>query len=235
MNRKYLAFDIETAKAMPADDYDWKSHRPLGISCAATCLEHASEPLIWHGGSNCRRLASHMNRREVGRLVDYLTEQVENGYTILTWNGVGFDFDVLAEESGLLQECRRLASNHVDMMFHVVCRLGYGVSLDSAARGMGLTGKKQGMTGASAPLLWAQGRRKEVLDYVAQDVRITLELAAACEARGFLRWITRSGRRLQMSLSNGWLTVKSAKRLPKPVTSWMSARWSRRRFTAWLR
>jgi hypothetical protein len=45
-------------------------------------------------------------------------------YTIVTWNGTGFDFDILAEESGMLAECKGLAVNHVDMMFHVLCRLG---------------------------------------------------------------------------------------------------------------
>ena len=51
---------------------------------------------------------------------------------------MGFDLDVVAEESGMFQECRRMARNHVDMMFHLLCLLGYGVSLDSAAKGMGL-------------------------------------------------------------------------------------------------
>lgn len=52
--------------------------------------------------------------------------------------GVGFDLDILAEESGLLEHCRDLAVSHVDMMFHILCRLGYGVGLDAAARGMEL-------------------------------------------------------------------------------------------------
>ncbi len=44
-------------------------------------------------------------------------------------------------------ECRTLTLGHVDMMFHVLCKLGYGVSLDAAARGMGLAGKPEGMNG----------------------------------------------------------------------------------------
>ena len=85
-----------------------------------------------------------MSQQEAVKLVEYLATQVRHGYTIVTWNGVGFDFDILAEESGMLDECRRLARDHVDMMFHVVCQLGFGVSLDSAARGMGMSGKRDG-------------------------------------------------------------------------------------------
>jgi hypothetical protein len=57
-----------------------------------------------------------MIREEAAELVQYLSAQVEHGYTLLTWNGVGFDLDVLAEESGLLETCRTLALAHVDTM-----------------------------------------------------------------------------------------------------------------------
>jgi hypothetical protein len=235
MKRKYLAFDIETVKVLPANDHDWRAHRPLGIACAATFLSDAPEPLVWQGDKNRRRPADRMQLSEVSALVNYLARQTKSGYTILTWNGVGFDLDVVAEEPGMFQECRRMARNHVDMMFHLLCFLGYGVSLDSAARGMGLPAGKQGMTGALAPRAWAEGEREEVLDYVARDVRITMELARRSEARGFLSWITRSGRKRQIPLPKGWLTVRSAERMPQPVASWMMARWSRMKFTAWLR
>jgi hypothetical protein len=153
----------------------------------------------------------------------------------VTWNGVGFDLDILAEESGMPEECRRLAAGHVDMMFHVLCRLGYGVRLDGAAKGMGLAGKPEGMNGAVAPALWAEGRREEVLAYVAQDVRTTLELATACEASGVMRWIARSGRVRTMRLpEEGWLSVEAARELSLPDTSWMDEPWSRGRFTEWM-
>ncbi len=156
------------------DSSDWKSQRPLGISCAATLLAGDKEPILWFGGNE----ADRMNREEAAKLVEYLSKQVANDYTLVTWNGLGFDLDILAEESDLLQPYRELASNHVDLMFHVVCRLDYGVSLDAAAKGMELAGKPEGMNGAKAPVLWAEGKREDVLRYVAQDVRTTLDLAA---------------------------------------------------------
>ena len=36
MGRNYLAFDIETAKDVPGPDFNWKRHRPLGITCIAS-------------------------------------------------------------------------------------------------------------------------------------------------------------------------------------------------------
>jgi hypothetical protein len=119
-------------------------------------------------------------------------------------------------------------------MFHLFCQLGYGVGLDRAAKAMGLAGKPEGMSGALAPRLWANGRRQEVLDYVAQDARTTLELARICEERGYLRWITHSGNVRTVALPRGWLNVGDAMNLPEPDTSWMSNPWPRSKFTGWL-
>ena len=134
----------------------------------------------------------------------------------------------------MLEACRQLAANHVDMMFHVLCRLGYGVGLNAAARGMGVQGKPEGMSGEVAPVLWARGEREKVLAYVGQDVRTTLDLATACEADGALRWVARSGKVRTMRLPDGWLTAEEALELPLPNTSWMDEPWPRERFTGWM-
>ncbi len=228
--RKYLAFDIETASTSKED---WHSCRPLGISCAATLLGDSGELRLWHGGDRANP-TDRMSREEAAALVRYLKDRTADGYTTVTWNGLGFDFDILAEESGMFSDCRRLAIAHVDMMFHAFCTLGHAVGMDAAARGMGVPGKLAGMTGASAPVLWAEGRRDEVLQYVAQDARTTLEVALKCESLGAMRWIARSGKLRSMGLPRGWLTVEEAGRLPEPDTSWMDEPWSRSRFTGWM-
>ena len=211
---------------LPDDLSDWKSHRPLGIACAATLLADSNELVLWHGEDK-------MTKEKAAALVHYLTSKVEEDYIILTWNGLGFDFDILAEESGLHSACRSLAFHHVDPMFHILCQRGFGVSLDAAAKGMDLAGKT--MSGADAPKLWAEGKREEVLQYVAQDVRTTIEVAAACEACGKFRWIAKSGNLRTMRLPCGWLTVDEADKLPMPNTSWMTDPWPREKFTDWMR
>ncbi|MDY7075538.1 MAG: ribonuclease H-like domain-containing protein [Chloroflexota bacterium] len=234
MARKYLAFDVEIAQELPEGERDWKTHRPLGITCAATLASDTEELLLWHSLTDDDHPADRMNRQDLVKLVNYLATLADDGYTLLTWNGLGFDFDILAEESGMIEACKQLASDHVDMMFHVFCKLGYPVGLDRAAKGMGLAGKPEGMSGALAPRLWAEGKRQQVLDYVAQDVRTTLALAHTCEKQRHLRWITRRGRTSRMALPSGWLTVRGALALPEPDTSWMSDPWPRSKFTGWL-
>ena len=79
------------------------------------------------------------------------------------------------------------------------------------------------------------GESRNRLEYVAQDVRTTAEVATACEACGNLRWIARSGKLRSMALPKGWLPVDLAERLPQPDTSWMSDPWQRSTFTEWMR
>ena len=164
MAHQYLAFDIETAKDVPGDDFNWRPHRPLGISCAATLASSTNQPLLWYGKTRDGLPEKRMSREATRQLVQYLSKMAADGFRILTWNGLGFDFDILAEESGAAASCRECALGHVDMMFHVFCSLGYPVALDKAAQGMGLPGKPPGMSGFKAPKLWAQGHFKKFLN-----------------------------------------------------------------------
>ncbi len=73
-------------------------------------------------------------------LVHDLQKLVKNGYTLLTWNGAGFDFQVLAQESGLFEECGELALHHIDMMLLVTFRKGWLLPLQKALEGACLEG-----------------------------------------------------------------------------------------------
>jgi hypothetical protein len=164
MKRKYLAFDIETAKDVPGEDFNWKPHRPLGICCAAALPVDAGQAIVWHGKTPTGSPAPRLSQREARQIVEELMRLVAEGYTLLTWNGLGFDLDVLGEEAESPQPCRALALDHVDMMFHVFCERGFPVALDKAAGALGIPGKPPGMSGVLAPRLWAQGRFQEVID-----------------------------------------------------------------------
>jgi hypothetical protein len=234
MKRKFLAFDVETASVLTEAQFqDWKRHRPLGVTCIASWASDAAAPKLWDArqpGST----ASRMSAAQLVEFVNYLDQMAAQGYTLLTWNGLGFDWDVVAEESGRREICRRLAFDHVDMMFHVFCTRGHPVGLDKAAMGLGIAGKPPGMSGVHAPQMWAEGRFEEVLEYVTHDVRITLEVARKCEQYSSFRWLTSRGSVSSMPLPQGWLTVKAARELGLPDTSWMSSPIPRSRFTEWI-
>ena len=242
MTDKYIAFDLEIAEEIPEGCTDWPSTRP-GISCAATIVG-GEEPILWHGYDlgYPATLAPGMGHRECRILALYLVGKALSGCTVITWNGLGFDFRVLVQEcaspvfAGMLKE---LASGplHIDMMFAFFCDKGFAVGLDAVAKGMGLEGKPKGMDGALAPKLWRQGREEQqaVLEYVAQDVRTTAEIYQVASERHQVNWLTRSGKTGLWRLPyQGWPSVSGALALPSPDVSWMDDPWPRSKFYGWL-
>jgi hypothetical protein len=227
---KYLAFDLEIAKEIPEDATDWKAHRPLGITCAAAASSDGSL-WNWYAQDESGAYSTSMPKEQCCHMVRML-QAIGSAYTILTWNGLGFDFDILAEESGMFEECKELALNHIDMMFHFFASKGFPLGLDAASKGMGLPGKPEGMDGAIAPKLWANEEYHRVLDYVSWDVKNTLGVAESVEQAGRLDWTARSGRP-NTWYSEKWLTVKKALALPKPDTDWLTNPWPRSKFYGW--
>lgn len=239
MTRRFLAFDLEIASDIPTGIQDWHPLAPLGITVAATVSDlhggvvaHYGTKINWGDKTTVAR--EKMTKSDAVDLVDYLSNATREGFTILTWNGLSFDFDVLSIESGLKEECAELALHHVDMMFHIFCVKGFAVGLDNATKAMKTNRKTEGVHGDMAPQMWRDGKFKEVIEYVGQDVRATLDLGQTCELEKVLRWITKRNTTGYMPLQQGWLTVEEALKLPEPDTSWMTEPWPRSKFTSWL-
>jgi len=227
---KFVAFDLEIATPIPAGATDWRPYRPFGISCAGMFIQGEEKPEVWHGDGYAQR----MSKIEVCELVQYLQLATARGYAIVTFNGCGFDFEVLAEESGMFDECKELALNHVDIFFQLFCQLGYAPGLDRLCKGMNLGEKPEGINGAAAPQMWLDGRYQEVLDYCAGDVRLTMALALEAKRLGAVRWTSRAGKSTGARMLE-LLTVQESLLLPEPDVSWQTGeRWTREKFTGWM-
>ena len=228
----FVAFDSEISKILPGDFRDWKFHRPLGISCAALQFND-EEPVVWFSKTSAGEYAAKMNRVDIQNLVRYMEEAVSKGWVIVTWNGLGCDFDVLAEESGLFEECRLLALNHIDVMYHFFCITGYPLGLDKAAKGMGLEGKMQGMSGDLAPILWNKGEYETVIKYVSQDVKTTIDIAKEVQNKGYVAWTSNSGKYKQILFPDGLYPVYKATQVSSPNTDWIDTPMRREDFFTW--
>jgi hypothetical protein len=229
---KYCSFDLEIAKEIEGPD--WGPQRPLGISCAATICTNDAQPTLWFDGHYApagSHYGAQMNRDDCQELVVYLLNQCQAGFIPLTWNGLSFDFDILAEESGMHAECADLAMHHVDMMFQVICLLGYPIGLETCLKGMELPGK-QGMTGADAPRLWKTDPQT-VLTYVSGDVTGPLRLAEMVAETKAIRWYSKHGYRMTCLIDH-WLTVEECLKHPQPDTSWMSDPKPREHYYRWM-
>ena len=231
---------LECPRVVLVGPYDVEDGRPgqyiappLGISCIASLATGDEEPTAWFSRDEADQPAKQMSQADVAAFVKHLFDATQNGFAVLTWNGLSFDFDILAEESGMSMECKQLAREHVDMMFQIFCERGFGVGLNAAARALGLS-KPEDVDGSVAPNLWRDGQHDVVLDYVACDCKLTMEVAKMSEETRSFVWITKREKRSKHDLPTGWMTAEQALKLPLPDTSWMDNPWPRSKFTAWL-
>jgi len=229
--QKVVAWDIEIAVPFPADK-QWKKIRPLGISCASTVTSDG-DARAWYGREkgHCDR----MSPLEVRSLVRYLHQLETQGYTIVSWNGLQFDFDVLAEEcndSRWASACAEMAFAHTDMAFQMLCEKGFMAKLTAIAEGLGGEGKTEGMHGDLAPLLWnglaganeiqseqiremglvpgSDAARALCVEYVIQDSKITLDVYNGLLDQGKVRWVGNNGRLVR---APGWVPASTGGRL----------------------
>jgi len=234
---KLASFDIEIAKDLKENIDRWKDFVPLGITCAAVALSDKEEIKYWSG-------APRLTKEECVELVHDLLTLVKDGYSLLTWNGTGFDFQVLAQESGLFDECGELALNHIDMMLMVTFEKGWYLSLQKALTGARLEGKLKHVTlsdgtkildmeGAKAPRLWAAGEHKAVLEYLKEDVIQPLKLAYNIQSTRSICWMSNNGKP-QVARVGRLKTVLECFELPEPDVSWMKNPPTREQFISWI-
>jgi len=190
-----------------------------------------------------------------------LARHQKDGYKILSWNGLGFDFPMIYEYVEQKELCKKVALAHYDLAFQMFCAKGFMIGLDTAAKGMGLSGKLEGMKGEWAPSLWSGTgdwkledqfmdtlgivnagsieAQELVLKYVQQDAVTTLEVIEKANREACLFWVSRSGRWNNWYLPPGgedWMpfTVAECLALPEPDTSWMKNPRSRSDYAGWL-
>lgn len=234
---KFAVFDLEIAKAIPDNISNIRQLFPLGISCAALAFSDQDAVTVWQG-------VPQLDRNECQNIVSELQKTLNAGYTLITWNGCSFDFNVLAHESDMVDECGFLALNHVDLMLIITFIKGYFLGLDKALAGAGISGKVKkltlsngtelgNMSGAKAPQLWADGEYEAVLEYLRADVVQLIELAKVVERRKAIRWTSNSGRPQSVNISK-FITVKDCFNIPQPDVSWMNNPPSRKHFIEWI-
>ena len=236
---RLLAFDVESATI--SDEFlSPFLHDDIGITCAATL--DTTTLLTWHGLEDGNP-APRMIREEAGYLVNYLLHCVRQGFHIVTWNGSGYDFPLLAQTSGRYDDCAFINRNHIDMMYLVVSTNGHRLGIKAPAKALGFQkGTKDVASGGSAPQMWADGEYEKVLEYVAQDAILTYQVAEALFSQWGFPWISSKGRSQHFYLPSdkdssdiSALSVEAVMKWPDPrKPKWMDRIERRGRYTDWM-
>ncbi|QDU83161.1 hypothetical protein Pla163_02580 [Planctomycetes bacterium Pla163] len=226
-----IAFDIELADIIDlAPGEDLNGRGPFRIACAAAYDGNAVTH--WYGRDAAGEPDAHMAPADVHAALMHLRSEQEAGARLVAWNGLAFDLrwmGVAAQDLGL---ARHIALDLYDPMFQLFVERGFPVALAKVARGFHITEGKS-MDGAAAPHEWQAGNRQSVLDYVAQDCRLTEQVFGHIERTGELRWISARGEPKSHAMPALHPVCELLDR-PLPDTSWMTDPWPRSKFTGWL-
>jgi hypothetical protein len=232
----FLSYDIEIYSELKDENDVERDLKDIIPSVAAYCLDDLCPKYFYDD--------PYMSKETSQELVLQMWDCYEKGIVPLTWNGLSFDFKLLALYSGMIKECAVLALNHVDMMFEFTCRKGYFLGLNTALLGMGIeqklhevnlnNGEKfSEMSGREAPRLWREKEFNAVKDYLALDVIQPMKLANRIYDMGQLNWVSKTGN--QQSVFMNLSTVKQCFKFRIPDTSWMKVPpKSRMDFADWI-
>lgn len=242
---KLAAFDLECAVEIPEGTKDFREFAPYGITCAALAIEtdDGCEVRFWEGVPQIISGSCMIIMQELYH--DY----VDQGYTIVTWNGCQFDFFALAQEmgynSGFIGMTTELVlEHHIDLMLQFTFTSGHFLGLDKALAGAKLGGKLHDVTlssgkvihdmhGSKAPRLWKEGEYDAVLEYLEQDVIQLLALAKWVQKYKRIRWESNNGYDREVLIPE-LLTVEQCFDIPEPDTSWMDNPPSRETMVDWI-
>jgi hypothetical protein len=208
----WIGFDLETTELEPGAGI------PSGITCAAAGTPDGTVG-HWYGREPDGRPIPTMGGPQALGMLRWLRHWQLAGHRLVAWNGAGFDLHLLGVVSGCPQLAADVMWEAYDPMLQVLWQRGFPVGLARAAEGLALAVGKS-MAGAQAPAAWLRGEHAAVLAYVAGDVRMTLAVTEAIEARGELRWVTRRGR-VAVEPMPALRPVRELLALPPPDQSWM--------------
>lgn len=239
--RKYIAWDLELANTNIPEDFsggDLFQFAPMRVSCGAVAWKDGSEIKTkrWWG-------EPETSKEELSKMLKFLEKFHDDGFTILSFNGVQFDFRVCAEATGEYNLCKKLAMNHYDLMYDVFLHRGYFASLDSILKFHGRSKKhevtlKDGtvitdMSGGLAPRLWAKGEVDAVLEYLDGDVIELLNVMDIVDKRQKIEWYSQRGNYMKIA-TDLLLVGEGIKKIKKPNTAWMTDPVSREDTTKWM-
>jgi hypothetical protein len=185
----------------------------------------------------------HMTKETARQMCEDLISLDAKGIKIFGWNILSFDFPVLANWAGMLEEMGSLAFRSIDPMFTLYSLKGHFLGLDSALIGANIETKLHqvslndgttlfAMSGDKAPKLWRNGEINAVKDYLAYDVWQSYKLAGSIVQNGGIKWSSKSGKHSFVRM--GLETVKEAMEKPVPNQSQMTNPKKREDFYSWI-
>ena len=117
---------------------EWDNRPPVNIACAAIVLSDHDNPLVHTNKQPDGQINDHLTKPQTEDFIRHLLHIRDEGYDLVSWNGTSFDLQTIADVTEMHDQCADLAVDHYDVMFQIFCSIGWPVSLNATALGMGI-------------------------------------------------------------------------------------------------
>tara|TARA_Y100000385_G_C13003559_1_gene598354 strand:- start:114 stop:803 length:690 start_codon:yes stop_codon:yes gene_type:complete len=228
MCRIDISLDIAIAEPIPESGDVSNLTFICGVTCERKKNETGKTIQTWKNASD---LILHLWKR-------YNEDKVR----IVSWNGVKFDFYLLANQPGTndieKEYCKFLAKKHTDIAFAFLAERGYMISLSSAI------GRPHELDPKDIPALWACGApetKSLVYNYLEDQSDTILNILHNIENNKRLNYINSKGNKQEwkpVMHKDKLLSVRNAMMLDEPDTSYMpddlKNTFKRDKFITWL-
>ena len=229
---KILSFDIEINDIFDLKPYeDMEKYAPFHISTGATVV-HEGEEKAWYSLNKEGKVMFNLTQRKAHVLLRYLRKMQRKGFMVCSWNGLSFDLKWIGYHAQDMKLAAEIALNSYDPMFQFFNEKGFPVKLIKVAKAMGIKEEKL-MDSSDAPIRWAKGDYKKVMEYCINDCVMTNSIVAAILIEKEIRWINRDGNVSSTPIPR----LKVAKEVisdDPPDQSWLGSPIPKRKFYRWV-
>lgn len=197
---KIISLDIETSNlSMKAENLEFSNPAKWKISCVGVYDAHKYEEHFYVLDDdiveviNSKDNPFRINVKPIKDLSKDLQEWFNQGYSLLTHNGTGFDIPILKksiEDGGA--SCKDVFEtdfNHYDMSYTLKKMTGERYRLQSLVKAMLGEGKSKLMDAKFAPSEWHNKNYSYVLEYCILDCKLTYEVFTESAKQGEIRAI----------------------------------------------
>ena len=217
-NYPHLFLDIELCDNIP-DGWDRDNPSTLDIACICVMIidSNRNENTVVHHNEG-----KAMTQEQIQKVCDQVKTICNQGGKFITWNGLGFDMQLLDKIDNTLKTLI-LSDHHIDLMFHFTRKKGYMIGLNKVSKGFCI-GEKT-MTGLDAVKLWAKGEFQKVIDYNIKDVELLRDIYYKVLETNKIKWLSGSNNICYLKVDTDQLSVSDSLNIPRPSDkelSWMS-------------
>lgn len=233
-----LAINLQSDKIIPEDG----QLNDMGIICVSI-INEKNEINTWKPENNSFGYCQNkLSSEQVNQVIEKLKQEKK----IISWNGLGFDLQILynnSSDTNLKKDLIKIAKKHVDLAYAFLCENGYMISMKKVFLESLNNQIDSPIDAKSYPVLWTAGKEGQelVINANQQSVSNLLTIYQDLVKNKKLKYLSKAGNLNEwkpITFKNLPLSVNNASLIDLPDNGFLPEEiqqmFSRTNFNHWL-